>query len=260
MPPLQTSNEKTLLHRSPDQSTPNKYDHPFYNSTQSLNEQFRSRMEQDSLDLQARFRDHLQYRTGIYENVLSAQRNFHPGIHEIPTFSHATGQAIKDEPVMIAETYRDSHEHANERLSMEDNMDTVDSDDHFAETKTRHVSDRATVLRTCIPCGIEFGTKMLLHEHKLSVHRDIMFQCTYPGCDKVYSRGRQLRQHLDAHSGKQFQCVACLKTFPLRRGYYQHVTQFCSVLRNKNARACDVPEPRVILTGDANNFETGLVN
>ncbi|KAH9492453.1 hypothetical protein Btru_029141 [Bulinus truncatus] len=64
----------------------------------------------------------------------------------------------------------------------------------------------------CPHCHETFSDGWDLKNHFTSVHKDVkMYICKF--CDRVYQTAMGLHYHIQRHSGKNYLCAVCNKTF-----------------------------------------------
>ena len=78
----------------------------------------------------------------------------------------------------------------------------------------------------CPLCNKDFKVKQYLNDHLVEVHQSgggNQFHCTWPSCDKVFTRRRTLRCHLKVHSDvRPHACTVCPKRFRTKRNLLNH--------------------------------------
>ena len=78
----------------------------------------------------------------------------------------------------------------------------------------------------CPHCNKDFKLQKYLDDHLVEVHQSgggNLFRCTWPSCDKVFTRQRSLRTHLKVHNDvRPHVCTVCSKRFRTKRNLQNH--------------------------------------
>ncbi|XP_072045466.1 uncharacterized protein [Amphiura filiformis] len=79
----------------------------------------------------------------------------------------------------------------------------------------------------CPICNKEFKHQRYLDDHTKEVHGNgggTQYPCTWPNCDKVFTRKRSLKRHLDVHNDvRRFTCSLCPKKFRSKAHLQNHM-------------------------------------
>ena len=100
---------------------------------------------------------------------------------------------------------------------------------HSNLEKCRHLRDHYT--STCIFCGSEFTDRHQLRHHVITMHSGRQFVC--PQCQRSYAYKNGLNEHVKKMHNKvyRYQCETCDRGFTVRSRYYDHVVAHTGVKR-----------------------------
>jgi len=90
---------------------------------------------------------------------------------------------------------------------------------------TRHRRAHENIMYKCRHCSAEFKSGLLLKQHSISLHGDSQcFTCPHYGCKFSSNRKKNVEAHRFIHEPtRQFQCVACGKSFAQFSGLSSHL-------------------------------------